>query len=101
MGIDCSGLTSVSYLLNGDVIYRDADIRPGFEMREIDPRDAKPADLLFTKDHVVMCIGGGKYIHSTSRCGSEGVVVNSLNHGDPDFRQDIKDGIPCAGSIFV
>lgn len=101
LGIDCSGLTSVSYLLSGAIIYRDADIKPGFEMREIDPKDAKPADLLFTNDHVVMYLGDGKYIHSTSKQGSEGVVVNSLNPEDSDFRQDIRDDIVFAGSIFV
>ena len=35
MGIDCSGLVSMSYLLNGVVIYRDARIQPGFPIRPV------------------------------------------------------------------
>ena len=51
MGIDCSGLAFMSYLLCGILIYRDARIMPGFPVREIpmgNPAEtAKKGDLLF------------------------------------------------------
>lgn len=34
-GIDCSGLTSVSYMMNGILTYRDAKIVEGYPVREI------------------------------------------------------------------
>ena len=35
LGIDCSGLVSMAYLLSGVIIYRDAAIKPGFALHEI------------------------------------------------------------------
>lgn len=35
LGIDCSGLTSISYLMNGVIIYRDSQIREEFGMKKI------------------------------------------------------------------
>ena len=40
MGIDCSGLASMAYLLNGVVIWRDASIKEGFPLHEI-PRQRR------------------------------------------------------------
>ncbi|MDR1542629.1 MAG: C40 family peptidase [Clostridiales bacterium] len=96
-GIDCSGLTSISYLLNGIIIYRDAAIKDGFEMREISFEDKKPGDLLFFKAHVAMYLGESLFIHSTSYEGGEGVVINSLDPKSPIFR-DLR--VLKAGSVF-
>lgn len=100
MGIDCSGLTSMSYLLNGIVIYRDAHIKEGFPLHEIPRAKIKPGDLLFFPGHVAMYLGQGQYIHSTARNGSDGVVINSLNPADPNYREDLDKGMTAAGSIF-
>ena len=73
-GIDCSGLVSASYMLNGILIYRDAKIMDGFPLREIRKEEMKMGDLLFFPGHVAMYLGDGLYIHSTGKIGSGGVV---------------------------
>ncbi len=100
LGIDCSGLSSMAYMLNGVVIYRDADIVEGFPIHEISYEDRRPCDLLFFPGHVAIYIGDDRYIHSTGKNGSDGVVINSLNPRDPDFREDLLQKLKAVGSIF-
>lgn len=104
LGIDCSGLCSISYMMAGLVIYRDANlsisIKKGFPMREIPYHEKKPGDLLFFPGHVAMYIGNGKYVHSTGKNGSDGVVINSLNPKDEDFREDLLNRLSGTGSVF-
>lgn len=99
-GIDCSGLCSMAYMLCGILIYRDADIREGFPIREISMDRIAPGDLLFFPGHVAMYIGEGKYCHSTGRAGSNGFAVNSLNPLDADYREDLHRSITKIGSYF-
>ena len=100
MGIDCSGLCSMTYMLCGALIYRDARIVEGFPIHEIALEDIKPGDLLFFPGHVAMYIGDGRYCHSTAKAGADGVVFNSLNPEDPDYRADLKEQITQVGSYF-
>lgn len=100
LGVDCSGLVSMSYLLNGIIIYRDASIKEGFPVHAIDFKDIKPADLMFFPGHVAMYIGGQKYIHSTGKAGSDGVVINSLDPAAPDYRPDLPEKLSGIGSYF-
>lgn len=97
MGIDCSGLCSISYLINGIIIYRDAVLKEEY-MRAINREDMKKGDLLFFPGHVAMYIGNDKYVHSTSI--ANGVVINSLNPMDEDYRKDLADQIINIGTIF-
>ncbi len=99
-GIDCSGLCSMAYLLNGIVIYRDADIRDGFPVRQISPDNVKEGDLLFFPGHVAMYLGRGEYIHATAKPGSDGVTINSLDPDSYIYREDLAKGITMAGSLF-
>lgn len=99
-GIDCSGLVGAACLLNGVKLYRNASIKEGFPMHEIDRAKMKKGDLLFFKGHVAMYLGDGMYIHSTSKAGSDGVVLNSLCPGHPLYRHDLAKGVLAVGSVF-
>lgn len=99
-GIDCSGLTSECYLLNGILIWRDARIVRGYPVHEIAGEKMGPGDLLYFPGHIAMYIGDGRYIHSTGKAGSGGVVINSLNPNDADYRGDLAECLYAVGSIF-
>lgn len=100
MGIDCSGLTSQSYLMNGIIIFRDAKIQPGFPVKEIPKDEMLPGDLMYFPGHIAMYLGDGSYIHSTGKVGSSGVVINSLNPDAADYRDDLAKSWYASGSIF-
>lgn len=100
LGIDCSGLVSMVYMLCGILIYRDANIREGFPIHEISIEHVKPGDLLFFPGHVAMYIGGGRYCHSTGKNGDNGFTINSLIPSHPDYREDLRNCITQVGSYF-
>lgn len=100
LGVDCSGLVSMSYLLNGIIIWRDASIKEGFPIRAIGLEEIQPGDLMFFPGHVAMYIGDRRYIHSTGKAGSDGVVINSLDPSAPDYRSDLYEKLNGVGSYF-
>src|SRR5699024_7240340 len=87
LGIDCSGLCSITYLINGIIIYRDSQIKEEFGMKRISKEEIQLGYLLYYPGHVAMYIGNDKYIHATGK--SSGVVINSLNPEDEDYREDL------------
>ena len=101
LGIDCSGLTSMCYMLCGVYIYRNAGYVDTFALHEIPMEEKKPGDLLYFPGHIAMYIGDDRYIHSTGRDGDDGVVINSLNPAHEDFREDLLRQLERVGSIFV
>ncbi len=100
LGIDCSGLVSMAYLLNGIVIYRDAHIKPDFAIHRIEREKMGPGDLLFFPGHVAMYMGDGCYLHSTGRAGSDGYEINSLDPESPIYREDLARSITEIASYF-
>ncbi len=100
LGIDCSGLVSMAYMLCGILIYRDANIREDFPIREIPLEQIRTGDLLFFPGHVAIYLGNDRYCHATAREGVHGVIINSLNPAHPEFRADLKSQITQVGSYF-
>lgn len=96
-GIDCSGLCSIVYFINGLIIYRDAVFMDKY-MKKVDMEKIKAGDLLFFPGHMAMFIGNDKYIHSNSKAGV--VSINSLNENEDDYRDDLAKSIIEVGSIF-
>lgn len=99
-GIDCSGLTFMCYLMNGILIYRDAQIRKEYPVHEISIDRMQPADLLYFPDHVAMYIGDGMYIHATGNAGSFCCMINSLLKDDFNYRKDLAEHILAVGSVW-
>lgn len=100
LGTDCSGLTSMTYMLNGVLIYRDANIVSGYPVKEIPRSDIKRGDLLYFPGHIAMYLGEDMYIHSTAKEGSNGVDLNSFNPEDRYYRKDLDESLIKAGTIF-
>ncbi|MPM39261.1 Dipeptidyl-peptidase 6 [bioreactor metagenome] len=100
LGIDCSGLTFMIYLLSGIVIWRDAQLREGYPVHEIPMSRLARGDLLYFSGHIAMYMENGLYLHSTGAAGSDGVTVNSLDPASPLYRADLAGSLLQAGSVF-
>ena len=98
LGIDCSGLCSMAYMLNGIIIYRDAEIKEGFPIKEISFTNIKKGDLIFFPGHVAMYLGDGEYVHSST--SNDVVKVNSLNDGAGNYNEYLGNCAKKFGSIF-
>jgi beta-lactamase class A len=96
-GIDCSGLSSMAYMMNGLLIPRDGDQQQEY-LKSINREEAKPGDLVFFPGHVAVYIGKGQYVHSTGREGY--TLINSFNKGHEDYREDLDNIYTGTGTIF-
>ena len=81
-GIDCSGLTYVSYRSYGITIPRDAD-QQFLVGTPVEREDLQPGDMVFFGDqdgivHVGLYAGKGQLLHASS---SVGVTINPLFTG--------------------
>lgn len=100
LGIDCSGLVFMSYMLNGVLLWRDAEIKEAWPVHEIEFEDLRPGDLIYFPGHIAMYLGHGKYINSTGYKEHFGVDISSLRKEDPDYRADLFQMIEKCGSLF-
>ena len=98
-GIDCSGLCSMVYLLNGVVIYRDSSLKDGFPVKRISISNLSKGDLLFFPGHIALYLEDGRYIHSS--IANDGVAINSLFSHHDDFNKKLSESIINCGSIFA
>ncbi len=99
-GIDCSGLVSMAYMLNGATIYRDSAIKSGLSVRQITFSKAKKGDLLYFHGHVALYLGNNNFVHATAFNGTEGVVPGSFVNGRKGYRQDLREDLLFAGTMF-
>ncbi|MBN2348840.1 MAG: C40 family peptidase [Bacteroidales bacterium] len=88
MGIDCSGLTQIVYLLHNIILPRDAkdQVNKGIEIRELS--EVKPGDLAFFENsggeiiHVGILINASQIIHASGKVKIENFdssgIVNQL-----------------------
>ena len=90
----------MSYLMNGILIYRDAELHDDYPVHEISWADKKPADLLYFPGHVAMYLGNGRYLHSTGFARDFGCVYGNLVEGEPGYRPDLEGKCTAVGSIF-
>ena len=82
-GIDCSGLTSRVYAVNGIALPRDADMQ--FDdptARPVERADLRPGDLVFF---------GQKKITHVGIYAGEGRFINATTHARPDVHEDSLD----------
>ena len=100
LGIDCSGLVFMSWMEQGILIYRDADIKPAYPVRKIERKDLKKGDLIFFPGHVGMFLQDDRFVHATGHAASFCVRVNSLDRNDPDYRADLAENITMCGSVI-
>ncbi|OXS76279.1 peptidase [Lysinibacillus sp. KCTC 33748] len=98
LGIDCSGLCSMAYMLNGVYIYRDAKIVEGFPIKEISLGNIQKGDLIYFPGHMALYIGELLYVHSS--LGGNEVNINSLDEQHQHYRSDLANSITAIGSLF-
>ena len=98
LGIDCSGLCSMAYMLNGILIYRDAKIKEGFPIREITFNKLKKGDLIFFPGHVAMYLDDENYIHAST--SNDVVKINSFNEKSDNYNERLGKSSKRYGSIF-
>ena len=101
LGMDCSGLAFMSYMFNGIIIYRDAQINPEYPVKNITCRQLEMGDLIYWPGHVAIYIGNCRYIHATAAFDTPYVTVNSLNPCDDCYRDDLAKGITACGSFYA
>jgi beta-lactamase class A len=97
LGIDCSGLSSMAYMMNGYLIPRDTGSQYKY-LKPIERKDAKPGDLLFFPGHVAIYIGDGRYVHATGREGY--TIINSFNPESEDYRRDLDQEMTGVATLF-
>ena len=62
-------------------------------------RRGSRGDLLYFPGHIALYLGNDRYIHSTARAGSDGVMINSLDPAAPDYRADLREKLYAVGRI--
>jgi gamma-D-glutamyl-L-lysine dipeptidyl-peptidase len=88
-GFDCSGLVQMIYQVEAGIrLPRDSKDQKALGIK-INKEEVQAGDLRFFKGHVAIAIDRFKIIHSSLAGG--GVVINSLNPKDADFRSDLPD----------
>ncbi len=102
LGMDCSGLCHMSYLLEDLFIYRDTnlndDLMQFYHLKQISIEEIKAGDLIYMPNHMMMYIGNNQYINSSSK--TSGVTIHSLLKNDPLYLSYHVEHITFCASIF-
>jgi cell wall-associated NlpC family hydrolase len=89
-GIDCSGLTQLSYRMGGSILPRDANQQFDALVQSVKREEMREGDLIFfgskSITHVALALNEHEYIHAEGR-DFERVMINSLNPADEHYNQ--------------
>ena len=88
----------MAYMLNGILIYRDAEIKEGFPIREITFNKLKKGDLIFFPGHVAMYLDDGNYVHAST--SNDVVKVDSFNEKAHNYNEKLGKSSKRYGSMF-
>lgn len=100
LGIDCSGLVAMAYLLNGAVIWRNAEFKAGGPLHQIERAALGRGDVLYFERHAALYLGDDMYVHAHLAGGSDGVVLNSLRPDSPFYLKELDEGLRVCASLF-
>lgn len=114
-GLDCSGFSSMVYMLNGLDTYRNSRAEPGYPiaLMHIEANGtnststhtlatlarAKPGDMLYWSGHQGVYIGDGKYVHSNG--SSYNNRMNSLIPDETDPAAPYRSDLGTYGAIYT
>lgn len=100
MGIDAAGLVAMAYMLNGVSVPREEFFKEGGGLRRVEVAAMDEGDVIYFASSTGIYIGNRKFVHATEDLGSEGVIVNSLDEKDSDYRGDLARHIVAVASLY-
>ncbi len=100
LGLDASGLVSMTYKLNGVDVPREVYFKPGGEAHPVPSGRMDEGDILYFHNTAGIYIGDGKFVHATEQNGNEGVIISSLRTKDDAYCKELATQIVTVASLY-